>query len=126
MAPLTLTSQQFARLCTVIEVPYPESDEQVKNSRVEHRTTVHVALVEGGTILPPVVSTLRDLTPKGSTLRHPTALKPGSHVVYYLGGENNPIRVIGKVSHCKCFADGTALVGIQFTGFVDPRARKMA
>lgn len=83
-----------------------------------------VATVEKGVILPAVSSILRDISIRGSTLCHPTALRPGTQVVFYLGGEDNPIRLVGKVIQCKCFADSTALVGLQFTGFIDPVAAR--
>lgn len=84
-------------------------------SRVEVRASVEVAAAEDGAVGKAVVSQLRDLCVRGATLNHPAPIKPGSHVVLKI----DPLRLIGEVVHCKCFRDGSAMVGVEFLGVLD-------
>lgn len=117
---VTLNVEQFQQLCEALNMPPPKTGERRGLARVEFRSAVTVAMVEKGDVLDSIQSTLRDISPGGATLNHPHPLKPGSHMVLFV----ESIRLVAKVVHCKCFADGTAMVGLEFQGILDSQTRK--
>jgi hypothetical protein len=124
----TLSYEQFSRLCDAWSVPVPSGGEGERRlaGRVEHRAPVEVCEVEGGHAGRAVTSTLRDVSPRGATLCHPKPLKPGTQLLFLLpaGAEGAPQRMLASVAHCKCFNDGTSLVGVEFLGFLSNTVRK--
>lgn len=120
---ITLSLEQFERLCAAIQVPEQSGDERRRTTRVEARAPVTVALAEGTTLAAPTTSTLRDVSPRGGTLSHPKPVPPGTRLVIFLGTDSEPIRVVASVVHCKCFADGQSLIGLEFENFIDPSSK---
>lgn len=93
--------------------------------RIEVRTPIQVAAAEGGTLGLPVPSTLRDISRTGATLLHSSVIPVGACLALFLGGEDEPLRILGVAIYSKRFADGTALVTLAYTGFIDPRSRQL-
>jgi hypothetical protein len=91
--------------------------------RVEVRSHIQIAPASGSHLEMAVDSTLRDVSRQGATLLHATAIPVETRLALYLGGEADPIRALAVVTGSKGFADGSALVSVQFTAFVDPKAR---
>lgn len=69
-----------------------------------------VAAAQDGGVGRALRSELRDLSRQDATLLHPVPLRPGCHVVLRV----DPYRIVGRVTYCKCFRDGTAMLNIDF------------
>lgn len=117
---VTLSIDQFENLCRGLKVPEPKAGERRGLVRVEVRGPVTVAVLENGEVQGQLQSNLRDISPGGATLNHPTPLKPGSFLVFYV----ESIRLLMKVVHCKCFRDGSAMLGLEIQGVLDSAERK--
>jgi hypothetical protein len=118
---ITLTIAEFEHICRSLKVPEPKKGEKRRAQRVEHRAPVRVSAISSGKVGQAGGSTLRDISPNGATLNHPGTVKPGTHLVLWV----EQVRLLTRVVHSKCFADGTAMVGLEFLGVMDP-VRKIA
>lgn len=117
MAPVSLSRDQFERLCDRLGLtPRPGA------GRVEARMPVMIALATDGQLASPMKSTLRDFSQKGATLTHPEPIPAGQQIVFYI----EATRLLTRVETTKRFTDGSAIMTLTFLGLAEPHARSTA